>query len=219
VLETKGLVESQQSSPQQFRAVSVDEAANTLKSQYVSRTDDLRETLGRVEPAAPDSETELTHEVWALSGSTAIANRTIELIDEADEELIFIAGQKGSVSEDLLGELQATEKRGVNVVLGTVDEPLREELERAVPGADVFVSGLSWLNASPGTGDDTQITRLLLVDRSTILVSSVHQGDHTAQPPEQAVFGRGFDNGLVAIVRRLMATGLVPADDPATSEQ
>jgi hypothetical protein len=26
---------------------------------------------------------------------------------------------------------------------------------------------------------------------------------------EQAVFGRGFNNGVVAVVRRLMATGLL----------
>lgn len=219
VLETKGLVESQQSSPQQFRAVPKDEAADTLEAQYVSRTEKLRETLGQLEPAAPDTKTDLTHEVWSLAGSAAIANRTVDLVDEAEEELVFVIGQDSSLNERLLGDLRAAEKRGVNVVLGTVDEPLRKELERAVPGADVFVSGLSWLSGSPAEGDDTEITRLLLVDRSTILVSSVHQESHTTQPAEQAVFGRGFDNGLVAIVRRLMATGLLPADDPATSDQ
>lgn len=31
---------------------------------------------------------------------------------------------------------------------------------------------------------------------------------------EQAVFGRGFDNGLVTIVRRLMATELLAVNDP-----
>ncbi|WP_336337482.1 hypothetical protein [Haloarcula brevis] len=31
---------------------------------------------------------------------------------------------------------------------------------------------------------------------------------------EQGVFGRGFDNGLVAIARRLMVTGLLSVNDP-----
>ena len=35
---------------------------------------------------------------------------------------------------------------------------------------------------------------------------------------EKAVFGRGFDNGIVVIARRLMATGLQPADDPETPD-
>ena len=216
VLESKGLVESQQSSPQQFRAVSVDEVADTLKAQYVSRTEQLRTTLEQLEPAAPDTKTDITHEVWSLSGSTAIANRTADLIDEAEDELVLVAGQDSSLSDDLLGDLRSAEQRGVNVVIGTVDEPLREESQRAIPGADVFVSGLSWLSGSPETGDDTQITRLLLVDRSTILVSSAHRGEQSPDLGEQAVFGRGFDNGLVAIVRRLMSTGLLPKDDPAS---
>jgi hypothetical protein len=29
-----------------------------------------------------------------------------------------------------------------------------------------------------------------------------------------AVYGHGFGNGLVVIARRLMATGLFPAEDP-----
>lgn len=219
VLESKGLVESQQSSPQQFRAVSDDEVADTLRANYVSRTEKLRETLAQIEPASSDTKTDLTHEVWSLSGTTAIANRTADLVDETAEELVFVVGQDSSLSESLLGDLQAAEQRGVNVVLGTVDEPLREELQRSVPGADVFVSGLRWLSGSPATGDDTEITRLLLADRSTILVSSVNEGGHNTHPEEQAVFGRGFDNGLVAIVRRLMATGLLPEDDPAANEE
>jgi len=35
---------------------------------------------------------------------------------------------------------------------------------------------------------------------------------------EQGVFGRGFDNGLVAIARRLMATGLLSVKDLETEE-
>lgn len=214
VLETKGLVESQQSSPQQFRAVSNDEVADTLKRQYTDRAEKLRETLEGLEPAVEDTKTELTHEVWSLSGATAIANRSEDLIADAEEELVLVLGQDWGLSEGLIDELGAAQNRGVSVVIGTVDEPLQEEVERTLPGADVFVSGLSWLRSSPATGDDTQITRLLLVDRSTILVSSVHQGTGNSHPDEQAVFGRGFDNGLVAIVRRLMATGLLPEDDP-----
>jgi hypothetical protein len=52
----------------------------------------------------------------------------------------------------------------------------------------------------------------LLVDRQAILVSTFvpGQGRH-----EQAVFGRGFHNGIVTVARRLMATGLLPKRDPS----
>lgn len=64
------------------------------------------------------------------------------------------------------------------------------------------------MSGAPERSDDTEIGRLLLVDRNTILVSSFHAAQAGERDHEQAAFGRGFDNGLVAIVRRLMATGL-----------
>ncbi|WP_436933513.1 TrmB family transcriptional regulator [Halovenus marina] len=45
VLESKGLVETQHSKPQVFRAVSIDEAVNTLQTEYVERAELLRRAL------------------------------------------------------------------------------------------------------------------------------------------------------------------------------
>jgi hypothetical protein len=58
--------------------------------------------------------------------------------------------------------------------------------------------------------DDLVIGRLLLVDRSALLVSTLAAG--TSE--EQAVFGGGFRNGLIVIARRLLSQGLVPQRDP-----
>src|SRR6056297_593921 len=41
VLETKGLVETQHSIPQVFRAVSIDEAVDTLQAEYIERAESL----------------------------------------------------------------------------------------------------------------------------------------------------------------------------------
>ena len=56
VLESKGLVETQHSNPQVFRAVTIDEAVNTLRSEYVDRTESLRSALSGLEPT-DDEET------------------------------------------------------------------------------------------------------------------------------------------------------------------
>ena len=212
VLEQKGLVEIHHSNPKQFRTVSIDEAVNILKSEYVTRIDSLRESLTKLEPAGDDDETEITHEVWALSGGAAIEARTEQLIGEADGELIMVVGHDRMLTDSLIDALQAAIERDVSVVVGVVDEPLRETLLEAIPQAKVFISELSWLESSPLQGDETQINRLLLIDRSTILASSTHDPDVPEQ--EKAVFGKGFNNGLVTIVRRLMATGLLSEDDP-----
>ncbi|WP_415380422.1 TrmB family transcriptional regulator [Halosimplex sp. TS25] len=215
VLESKGLVEIQHANPQQFRAVGIDEAAETLRVEYEAKTDTLRDRLKEIEPAPGETGAESTHEVWALTGRTAIGNRTKQLLGEADDEVVLILGSEAVATESLLEALAEAGRRGATLIVGTVSEPLRDRVESTVPEAEVFVSGLEWLHGSI-PNDDTEITRILLVDRSTILVSTAHDDD-TSNGGEQAVFGRGFDNGLVTIVRRLMATGLLPVEDPGIS--
>ncbi|SIR98539.1 Sugar-specific transcriptional regulator TrmB [Haladaptatus litoreus] len=216
VLETKGLVEIQHSNPQQFRAVPIEEAAETLRQEYESRTDTLVEALAAIEPAESNGgDEEITHEVWALSGPTAITNRTQQLIDAAGQEIVFIIGRDEVVTEKLLEQLQEALNTGLTVLIGTQTEDIRERIAEAVPNAEVFVSGLEWLNSSPLEVDDnTTISRLVLIDKNTILVSSVHETDTGEIETEKAVFGRGFDNGIVVIARRLMATGLPRRQDP-----
>jgi HTH-type transcriptional regulator, sugar sensing transcriptional regulator len=215
VLETKGLVEIQHSNPQQFRAVPIEEAAETLRQEYESRTDTLVESMQNLEPTLSDSDEEITHEVWALSGTTAITNRTQQLIDAAGREIVLIIGRGEVITDELLEQLQEALNTGLDVLIGTQNEDVREQVAGALPDAEVFISGLEWLDSSPlETDDDTTISRLLLIDKNTILVSSVHETNTGEIETEKAVFGRGFDNGIVVIARRLMATGLPPRQDP-----
>jgi sugar-specific transcriptional regulator TrmB len=213
VLESKGLVEVQHSNPQQFRAVSIDEAVETLRSEYEERMESLRKTLRGLEPVDSGDETDVTHEVWALSGDAGITTRAAQLIDDADREVILVVGHDEVFTEELAGRLRSARQRGVDVILGAGSEASRDRIRDALPDTEVFVSGLEWLSHADLDDDETEIGRLLLVDREAILVSSyTAAGD--GRRHEQAVFGQGFDNGLVAIVRRLMATGLPTAGDP-----
>lgn len=206
VLESKGLVEIHHSNPKQFRTVSVEEAVDILESEYNSRIDELAESLAALEPAEDTETKEITHEVWALSGSSAIATRSQQLVSDADRELVMVIGQESVVTPEFLETVTAVQERGVTAVIGTIDEDLADQLRDALPDAKIFVSELDWLRSSPVQNDDVVITQLLLIDRDTILASTVHE-DHAGR--EQAVFGQGLNNGLVTIVRRLMITGLL----------
>jgi len=201
VLESKGLVEIQHSNPKLFRAVSIEEAAATLRAEYEDRVDELEDVLRDVSPADTDNEPNAPHEVWALTGADAIQNRTHQLVTDADDEVVFVVSTDDPLTSDLVDALRDATDRGVSVTVGAADEGLREAVADRLPEADVFVSELAWLRGSDG---DVAISRLLLVDGTTILVGSTTGGDGD----EHAVFGRGFANGLVAIVRRLMSTGL-----------
>jgi sugar-specific transcriptional regulator TrmB len=213
VLESRGLVDVQHSSPQRYRAVPVDEAVEILRSEYEQRAKSLRQALAGLAPVEDDSSTDVTHEVWALSDGGSIATRNSRLIDSADREVVLVVGRQETFTGELADRLADAQERGVNVIVGTATESMAAELREALPGVEVFLSGLDWLSRSALPDDDTAISRLLLVDRQAILVSTIDVADGPAAD-ERAVFGRGFDNGLVAIVRRLMATGLLADHDP-----
>ena len=208
VLEAQGLVEIQHGSPQQFRAVPIREAIETLRDQYENRVDTLQDALTDIDPV--DTEDSEPHEVWALSGAAAIANRTRQLIGDAREEVVLVIGVEELLDDDLVSALNDLDPSD-DVILGALGERVEERLQNDVPNAETFVSGLDWLQGgNGGEPNETAIGLLLLVDRETILVSTVDPETGA----QQAVFGRGFGNGLVVIARRLMATGLLSSADP-----
>ena len=208
VLEAHGLVEIQHSSPQQFRAVPLEEATETLRDQYEDRVERLHDALDTIETVEQDDETPV-QQIWAMSGREAIENRMDQLIEEASEEVVLVVGDESLLTDDLVASLNDV-GTGVDLLIGALTESLQDQIHTAVPDATTFISGLEWLHGEDATENETAIGRLLLVDRSTILVSSLMPGTKE----EQAIFGEGFGNGLVVISRRLMAQGLLTARDP-----
>lgn len=208
VLEARGLVEVQHSTPQRFRATSVAETIKTLEREYESRFDTLGRRLGQLE-GKTDSATSSVHEVWSLENTKAITTRTETLIEEAQREVIVVLDIDRVVTGEVLERLETTTDRGVDVIIGTTDESISARVREEVPDASLFDSGLDWLEP---VGDEAEpaIGRLMLLDRTNILISSYDRigGD------ERAVFGSGFDNGFVVVARRLLLSGLLPGDDP-----
>ena len=208
VLEAQGLVEIQHSSPQQFRAVPLEEATETLRDQYEARVERLHDALETVEIVDADDESPI-QQVWAMTGRDAIENRTNDLVGEATDEIVLVVGDESLLTEDLIDSLNEV-GNGVDLLIGALTEPLQDRIQTAVPDATTFISGLEWLHGENATEEETAIGRLLLIDRSTILVSSIIP----TTMEERAIFGEGFGNGLVVIARRLMAQGLLTVRDP-----
>lgn len=111
VLESEGLVEIQHSSPQQFRAVPTEEAAETLRQKYESRTNTLVKAIGDIEPVLSDNDQEITHDVWALTGFGPIENRTNQLIDSAGREIVLVVGNEAVLTDELINHLQVPRER------------------------------------------------------------------------------------------------------------
>ena len=205
VLESKGLVETQHTNPQVFRAVSAGEATDTFHGEYEQRISALKETLEALAPVQTEP-VDVTHEVWALADATAIARRTRQLVTDAESEILFIVGAAAALDDGLAGRLRDARSAGVTVDVSAGTSAIREQIQSRLPTQEVTISNHPWLMPAHGA-DSTRISRLLLVDDEVMLVSSI-----AADDDHRAVFGRGFDNGLVAIVRRLIAAGLSDGD-------
>jgi sugar-specific transcriptional regulator TrmB len=200
MLEAQGLVEIQHSSPQRYRAVSLSEATDTLRKQYDDRVDRLSYALNDLEIETDDDSS--IQEVWSMTGSTPIENRTNTLLDDADSEIVFVIGDEAVLTDQLVEKLHSLDS-DIKLLIGAVSESTRAEIQELLPGATTFVSGLEWLQEDIEDTGETAIGRLVLVDRSTILVSSIVP----STGEEHAIFGTGFGNGLVVIARRLMSQG------------
>lgn len=85
---------------------------------------------------------------------------------------MLVIGHASLLTEDLVETLNEVDDEH-DLIIGTLTEPLQDQVQAAVPDATTFVSGLEWLHGEHTTEDDTAIGRLLLIDRSTILVSSI----------------------------------------------
>jgi predicted transcriptional regulator len=210
VLESHGLVEVQHSSPRRFRAVSLQEATETLRNRYEDRIKRLQDSLESIEIVEEDDATP-AHQLWSMAGRDAIENRAEELIDTATAEIVLVIGDGSLLTDDLVGTLNSVEA-DIDLLIGALTGPLQERIQTTVPNATTFVAGVEWLLGEEPHEEETTIGRLLLVDRLTVLVSTITP--ETTR--ERAIFGEGFGNGLVVIARRLMAQGLVSEFDPVS---
>ena len=143
MLEAQGLVEIQHSSPQQFRAVPLEEATETLRDQYEARIEHLHGALDSVEIVDEDNESPV-QEVWAMTGQDAIENRSNELIRGATDEIVLVVGDESLLSEGLVDTLNEVGD-GADLLIGAVTETIQDRVQTAVPSATTFISGLEWL--------------------------------------------------------------------------
>lgn len=213
ILEAHGLVEVKHTSPQQFRAVSVDEAMSTLRQKYETRIETLESRLEQLDTIDESDESEPVQEVWSLTSAEGIQSRTLELVDSADSEVVFLVAEEELMTDQLFATLTEAVDRGVRVLVGGRTDSIVDRLDSELSGVEVFETDLSWL-IGPEDGGEVAISRLCLVDQTTLLVSSFYPDEQGVDPNEQAVFANGLGNGVVVLIRRLISSGLLPESDP-----
>jgi sugar-specific transcriptional regulator TrmB len=193
-LADRGLVDVQQSEPRRFWAVSIDTAVRLFWQEYERRTSRLTDALEQL-GTAPSYEEQ--RGVWTVTDRESVENRVLDFVEAATEEVVYTTVDE-LLTDEIVSALRATSERGVDVKIGGISQAAREQLKAEVPEIEVFET--LWDPTEMHAG------RLLMVDKSTTLVSVLLEGNGNNPPEpfdERAIWGKGETNGLVVVLRAM----------------
>lgn len=161
-LEERGLVELQQSNPIRYRAVDLDEARERLRTRYKDRESKAFDHLDDVRSDGRDPD-ERQEDVWTLHGSDSVVARTIQLVSEAEESVIY-AADSDVFDDEIVAELADRGEHGVDVRVVSADDDVIERVEEE--------HAVSMITVPPELDpEDGQTGRILFVDDETVLLS------------------------------------------------
>jgi sugar-specific transcriptional regulator TrmB len=174
-LEKRGLVETQQSTPTVYRPVGLEQARRLLLDQLAETGAETFDYLETVQDT--HEQQERSEAIWLLDGSTAIQSRSIELVDAAEQRLLYAVGDPELVDDQTLDALETAADRGVLVMLASNEDAV---LDR-VPAS----SAVKRYPVPDERTMDVDVGRLLLADDQTLLLSTF-TGDGTGDVAETA---------------------------------
>ena len=207
-----GLVETQHASPKKFRAISIEEALEVLRGRYEQKFTELGNTLESIDSVRESESNPEPPGVWTLSGIGTITARAQELIQEGDEEVVYLIGDESVLAEDVLDQLVAASDRGLPIYVGTASEEIFERIDAAVPGVQRFESWIEWLWTPREPGEAWTLGQILVVDRHGMLVSAHRETSHGASE-DSAVWTTGVGNGLGMVAERLLSASIERLDE------
>lgn len=191
-LHDRGLVDVQQSSPQEFWAISSETTGRKFEQEMDHRTSVLTMALDELEPVQRSEE---QRGVWTVDSQAAVTDRVLDFINGADDEIVYMTVED-MLTEDILDALSAAAGRGVRINLGGVSADVQERIQDEIPGAELFDSLWVW--------SDTPAGRLMMVDETQTLVSVLVNGEDAAPTDprsETAIWGEGQTNSLVVVLK------------------
>lgn len=177
-LEERGLVEIQQSKPMEYRPVTLKEARERLQERFERKQSLAFDYLERAREESPRDEEE-REDFWTVKGRDTIDSRIEELLDEAEERVIFISTHEGLVNrsiEDRLVEL--AEKMDVYVM--SRDESLLQRFEDS--------EGVTCINTPEKTVREDEGGRFVMVDSDTVLLTVLGDEEEAIDDTETAVW-------------------------------
>jgi sugar-specific transcriptional regulator TrmB len=127
-LEDRALIEVQQSSPIQYRPVSIDEARSTLHERFERESETAFEYVEAVREQFGENEEE-QEDIWTIRGRERISDRAADLIRRAETSVAFVVCGPELVTDEIRSALRSCAERGVDVTVVSIDPDVRGEFE------------------------------------------------------------------------------------------
>lgn len=159
-LADAGLIDVQKTNPQVYRPAAVEEVKDRLRSRFETRydlvVDHLTDLADRREPTS-----EQRQDVWRIEGAASVASRAVKLLETADDEVVYVLGERTLVTAAEESAVRSLVDRGVEVTVVSPAADLRDRFEAA--GAEAL---------SPDVTDGSPaVSRILVVDTAGLLLS------------------------------------------------
>lgn len=193
-LEERGLVEIQQSSPKQYRPVSLEAARAQLAARFEREEERAFETLEtlRHEQTAERAR----EEVSTLRGRAPINERVEALIERGDNRVVFGAADPALVSEDIIKRLGELATAGAEVMVISENESVRSLFDEQPVAVHSPL-------AAPSGGFSG---RVLLVDEGVVLVSV--ESTASGEEPATEIALWSADTAIARILVQFLGTGI-----------
>lgn len=161
-LEERGLIETQQSTPTIYRPVPLEQARRLLLDQLAETGAETFDYLDAVQDS--HEQDERSESIWLLHGSDAIRSRAAELIEGANERVLYATDEPTYLDGDVHAALEATAEDGVQVVIASVQDDVLAEIPESSP--------ILTYEVPEDREADIDIAQMLMVDGDTLLLST-----------------------------------------------
>lgn len=146
---------------------------------------------------------------WTLAGRENVTERGRALSESADDELFMMFTAEDSLETACIHSIQETIDRGVEVYIGTRNQPLRGLVRTHIPGATLWKPQVDWLHLHSNCWN---VGRLILADREELLLGITDEATDGDVPGELAITGTVHDNPLGVFLRGLLGPRLDDID-------
>jgi len=200
-LQDRGLVEVQQSKPIQYRPVSLDAARAHLRGEFERTQEQAFDYLETARQQRGDTD-ERREDIWTVHGRASIDGRIAQLLEDAEETILFALGADAGPLDDAIADLLA---------------------ERAADGVAVSVVGGDALGetlADTGVGvhhfpvdhphNDGPVDRVVVVDGATVLLSVRDERGDPELDEETAIWSSR--TAIASVLIQLIDSGLDDVD-------